>query len=134
MNVQRLIDLSLHLSLDEDYLKSLSPNVPDLRDYRKKLKKKSYKKMVKQMCKVDESRLTRIITLHIVQDYSVFIDGYRMFQWSFSSQQILRWTCYSLNEEDCMYKTYSVVCRYLKKNHPAMHAKTKKRRESPITW
>ena len=132
--MQQLIDLSLDdLSL-EDYLKALSPNRTELRDYREKLKKISYSDMVEQMCKVDESRLTRIITLHIVQDYSVFLDGHRMFQWSFSSQQILRWTCYSLNEDDCMYKTLSVVCRYLKKNHPAKYVKTKKRKELPISW
>ena len=133
LNVQRLIDLSLDdLSPDKDYLKYLAPHVPDLVDYQTKLKRKTYDDMVKQMCKVDKSRLTRVITLHIVQDYSVFIDGYRNFQWSFSSQLILRWTCYSLNEEDCMYKTFSVVCRYLMKNHPAKWVETERRPEWPI--
>ena len=88
--------------------------------------------MVKQMCEMNKSKLTRMITLHITQDYSVFIDGIPMYQYSFSSQLILRWTCYSLNEEGCIDKTFSIVCRYLKKNHPAKNVITERHKEWPL--
>ena len=110
----------------------MSATNQDLKEFKKKLKKKSYEHMVKQMCAVDKSRLTRIITLHIVQDYSVFIYGHPMYQYSFSSQLILRWTCYSLNEEGCTHKTFSVVCRYLMKNHPAKDVITEQRKDWPL--
>ena len=104
----------------------------ELQEFKKNLKKKGYVEMVKQMCTVDKSKLTRIITLHIAQDYSVFTEGKLLYQYSFSSKLILRWTCYSLNEEGCMDKTFSIVCRYLLKNHPAKNVTTKRHPDWPL--
>lgn len=73
--------------------------------------------MVKKMCSNSPESSTRLITLHITQDYHFFKYKRPMYHYSFSSALILRWTCYPLNENGCIHKTYSIVCRYLKKNH-----------------
>lgn len=82
--------------------------------------------MLREMCEVRKDKLVRLITTPILVDYSPFLVGRLEYQLTFNSILLLRWTCFSLNEDDCMYKTYSIVCRYLLKNHPAKWFPTNK--------
>lgn len=104
----------------------------DLKNYHKN-PKINYQEMVKKLCEVKKTEMTRVITLHILQDYSIFEFGKPMYQYNFSSELILRWTCYSLNIEGCIDRTFSIACRYLHKNYPAKYFPTEKMPKWPLS-
>ena len=57
-----------------------------------------------------------------------------MYQHSFNSKLLLRWTCFSLNKELCKERSISIACSYMLKNYPTREFDTIKEPFKPANY
>lgn len=86
------------------------------------------------MCTLQNGQSTRLISLFMVIDYSPFTEETAMYQHSFNSKLLLRWTCFSLNQQFCIERSTAIACQYILKNYPSKEFRTIKHTFKPTNF